>query len=129
MLLAALARRPQLVALASLAVDVTMVVAKLVVGLLTGSLGILSEAVHSLLDSVASGFALLAVRTAAKPADRQHPFGHGRAENLAAFVEGILLALTALGIAYAAVNRLLVGGTHVDAAWYAIALLVAGVGI
>ncbi len=129
MLLAALARRPQLVALASLTVDITMVVAKLLVGLLTGSLGILSEAVHSLLDSVASGFALLAVRTAAKPADRQHPFGHGRAENLAAFVEGILLLLTALGIAYAAVNRLLVGGAHVDAAWYAIALLVAGVGI
>ncbi len=65
MLLAALARRPQLVALASLTVDITMVVAKLLVGLLTGSLGILSEAVHSLLDSVASGFALLAVRTTA----------------------------------------------------------------
>ena len=127
MLLAALARRPQLVALASLSVDITMVVAKLVVGLLTGSLGILSEAVHSLLDSVASAFALLAVRTSAKPADRQHPFGHGRAENLAAFVEGILLLLTALGIAYAAVNRLFTGGAHVDAAWYAIALLVAGV--
>jgi cation diffusion facilitator family transporter len=126
MVVSALARRPQPVALASLLIGVALVIAKLVVGLLTGSLGILSEAVHSMLDVVASGFALFAVRTAAKPADRQHPYGHGRAENLAAFVEGMLLLFTALGIAYAAVNRLFVRGAVVDAAWYAIALLLAG---
>ncbi|MDQ6811517.1 MAG: cation-efflux pump, partial [Actinomycetota bacterium] len=125
-MVAALARRPQPVALASLLIGVVLVIAKLVVGLLTGSLGILSEAVHSMLDVVASGFALFAVRTAAKPADRQHPYGHGRAENLAAFAEGMLLLFTALGIAYAAINRLFVQGAAVNAAWYAIALLVAG---
>src|SRR6266851_7652201 len=119
-----LVRRPQLVALVSLLIGIALVAAKLVVGILTGSLGILSEAVHSMLDVVASGFALFAVRTAAKPADRQHPYGHGRAENLAAFAEGMLLLFTALGIAYAAVTRLLGHGPVVDAAWYAMALLV-----
>ncbi|HEX6351062.1 MAG TPA: cation-efflux pump [Candidatus Dormibacteraeota bacterium] len=129
MVVSRLARRPQLVALGSLVIGVALVLAKLVVGLLTGSLGILSEAVHSALDVVASGFALLAVRTAAKPADRQHPFGHGRAENLAAFAEGMILLFTALGIAYAAVQRLLSRSAEVDAATYAMALLVAGIAI
>ncbi len=124
MVVSELVRRPQLVALGSLLIGIALVAAKLVVGLLTGSLGILSEAVHSMLDVVASGFALFAVRTAAKPADRQHPYGHGRAENLAAFAEGMLLLFTALGIGYAAVTRLLGPAPPVDAAWYAMALLV-----
>jgi len=124
MVVSGLVRRPQLVAFGSLLIGIALVAAKLVVGILTGSLGILSEAVHSMLDVVASGFALFAVRTAAKPADRQHPYGHGRAENLAAFAEGMLLLFTAVGIGYAAVTRLLGHGPAVDAAWYAMALLV-----
>ena len=89
------ARRPELVALGSVFIGVVLVLAKLIVGLLTGSLGILSEAVHSLFDLAASTFTLFAIRTARKPADQEHPYGHGRAENLAAFAEGILLVLTA----------------------------------
>jgi len=92
--------------LGSVAIGVALVLGKLVVGLLTGSLGILSEAVHSLFDLAASTFTLFAVRTARKPADREHPYGHGRAENLAAFTEGVLLLVTALGIAYEAIHRL-----------------------
>jgi len=122
---AAKAARTQLLAIASLLVGVLLVAGKLIVGFLTGSLGILSEAVHSGLDLVASLFALFAIRTAAKPPDREHPYGHGRAENLSAFAEGILLLITAGGIAYEAVNRLRSGGGHVDAAWYALALLAA----
>ena len=80
-----LARRPERVMLGSVAIGAALVVGKLVVGLLTGSLGILSEAVHSIFDLAASTFTLVAVRTARKPADREHPYGHGRAENLAAF--------------------------------------------
>ena len=117
--------RVQLLALGSLGVGVILVAAKVVVGVLTGSLGILSEAVHSGLDLVASGFALFAIRAAAKPPDPEHPYGHGRAENLSAFAEGILLLLTAAGIAYEAVARLRAGGGAVDAAWYALALLAA----
>lgn len=119
-----LGRRPQPVAVASVVIGVLIVTAKLVVAIATGSLGILSEAVHSLLDVAASGFALVAVRTARKPADAEHPYGHGRAENLAAFAEGVILIITAGGIAVEAIHRLVVPGHEVDAAWYAFALLV-----
>jgi cation diffusion facilitator family transporter len=121
----ALGRRPELVALASVFIGVALVVGKLVVGLLTGSLGILSEAAHSILDVVASFFALAAVRTARKPADLEHPYGHGRAENVAAFAEGVLMIITALGIAFEAVRRLMSGGGTVNPAGYAFALLIA----
>ncbi|HXC76189.1 MAG TPA: cation diffusion facilitator family transporter [Candidatus Acidoferrum sp.] len=120
----ALGRRPELVALASVFVGVGLVVGKLVVGLLTGSLGILSEAAHSTLDVVASAFALAAVRTARKPADTEHPYGHGRAENVAAFAEGVLMIITALGIAFEAVRRLTTGGGTVNPTGYAFALLI-----
>jgi cation diffusion facilitator family transporter len=114
---------PQLVAAASLCVDAALVLAKLTTGLLTGSLGMLSEAAHSALDLVASGFALLAIRTSRKPADPEHPYGHGRAENLAAFGEGVILLVTSAGIAYEGIRRLLGEPAQVDPAIYAIVLL------
>ncbi|HYS97551.1 MAG TPA: cation diffusion facilitator family transporter [Candidatus Dormibacteraeota bacterium] len=122
-----LERRPELVALGSVAIGVAIVVAKVVVGLLTGSLGILSEAAHSFLDLAASVFTLVAVRTSRKPADTEHPYGHGRAENLAAFAEGILLLVTAVLIAFEAIRRLAAGGSVVNPAVYAFALLIATV--
>jgi cation diffusion facilitator family transporter len=103
---------------------VALVLAKLVVGLLTGSLGILSEAVHSIFDLAASTFTLVAVRTARKPPDKEHPYGHGRAENLAAFANGLLLLITAAGIAFEAIRRLIAGGAHVNPAGYAFVLLI-----
>ena len=118
-----LGRRPELVALGSLAIGVALVLAKLVVGLLTGSLGILSEAVHSFLDLAASAFTLVAVRTSRKPADTEHPYGHGRTENLAAFAEGLLLLVTAVLIAIEAIRRLVFGGPSVNPAGYAFVLL------
>ena len=118
-----LERRPVLVATASVAVGVGLVLAKLVVGVLTGSLGILSEAAHSFLDLAASGFTLAAIRTSRKPADSEHPYGHGRAENLAAFAEGVILLITAAGIAFEAVRRLTTGGAEVIPAGYAFVLL------
>jgi cation diffusion facilitator family transporter len=119
-----LERRPELVALGSVVIGVALVLGKLVVGLLTGSLGILSEAVHSILDLVASAFTLVAVRTSRKPADSEHPYGHARTENLAAFAEGVLLLITAGGIAFEAVRRLIEGGGTVNPAVYAFALLI-----
>ena len=118
-------RRPELVAVASLVIGVALVVAKVFVGLLTGSLGILSEAAHSFLDLAASGFTLLAVRTSRRPPDREHPYGHGLTENLAAFAEGLLLMVTAALIAFEALRRLLTGGGAVNPAGYAFVLLVA----
>ena len=121
----ALGRRPALVALVSVFIGVAIVLAKLVVGLLTGSLGILSEVAHSVMDLIASVSALLAVSTARKPADSEHPYGHGRAENLAAFGEGVLLMITAAAIAFEALRRLTTGGEAVNPAGYAFALLIA----
>ena len=120
-----LARRPERVALGSVVIGVVLVLAKLVVGVLTGSLGILSEAAHSFLDLAASAFTLVAVRTSRKPADTEHPYGHGRAENLAAFAEGLLLMVTAAFIAFEAIRRLATVGSVVNPAAYAFALLLA----
>jgi cation diffusion facilitator family transporter len=120
-----LERRTELVALGSIAIGVVLVVAKLVVGLTTGSLGILSEAAHSFLDLASSGFTLAAVRTSRRPPDKEHPYGHGRTENLAAFAEGLLLLVTAALIAFEAVRRLVEGGAVVNPAGYAFVLLIA----
>lgn len=122
--IAFLERRPLVVAVGSVAIGVALVIAKLVVGLLTGSLGILSDAAHSLLDLAASVFTLVAVRTSRKPADEEHPYGHGRAENLAAFAEGVILLVTAVLIAFEAIRRLATGGVEVNPAGYAFALLI-----
>jgi cation diffusion facilitator family transporter len=116
-------RRAQWVALGSLLVGALICLGKLVVGILTGSLGMLSEAAHSGFDVVASGFALVAVRAARRPADADHLYGHGRAENLAAYTEGLVLLVTAGGIALEAVRRLLGHPATVNATSYAIALL------
>jgi cation diffusion facilitator family transporter len=116
-------RRPVVVALASVVIGIVLVVAKLVVGLLTGSLGILSEAAHSFLDLAASIFTLLAVGTSRKPADEEHPYGHGRSENLAAFAQGMLLLFIAGLIAFEATRRLFVGGPPVDPTTYAFVLV------
>jgi len=118
-------KRAQAVAAASLALGVALFSAKLVVGFASGSLGVLSEAAHSALDVAASAFAFLAVRTSLKPPDREHPYGHGRAENLAAFGEAVLLLVTAAGILIEGVDRLLSGSTPVRATSYALGLMAA----
>ena len=114
---------PQRVAVASLAIDCCMLLAKLLTALLTGSLGMLSEAAHTGLDLVASGFAVLAIRAARKPADTEHPYGHGRAENLASLGEGVILLIAAAGIAFEGARRLLGEPVQVDPALYAIGLM------
>ena len=88
--------------LAALAITVL----KIVVGVTTGSLGILSEAAHSALDLVAAVVTLLSVRVSDLPADATHQYGHGKVENFSAFIETGLLLLTCIGIVYEAVKRL-----------------------
>ena len=80
---------------------------KFVVGVLTGSLGILSEALHSALDLLAALGSLFAVKIAAQPADAEHPYGHGKVENLMALVETLLLLATAAWVVTEAVERLM----------------------
>src|SRR5690348_15908687 len=79
---------------------------KFVVGITTGSLGILSEAAHSALDLVAAIITLLSVRVSDKPADADHQYGHGKVENFSAFIETGLLLLTCIWIVWEAIKRL-----------------------
>ncbi len=102
------------VALNSVVAAVGLTTFKIIVGLVTHSLGILAEAAHSGLDLIAAGMTFFAVRVADKPADREHPFGHGKAENISALFETLLLLATSGWIIYEAVHRLQVPDVHVE---------------
>jgi cation diffusion facilitator family transporter len=103
-------REKRLVALSSLLAALLLVTFKIIVGIWTNSLGILSEAAHSGLDMVAAAITLWAVRISASPADREHTYGHGKFENLSALVETILLLVTCVWIISEASERLFFRG-------------------
>lgn len=94
------------VALNSLLAAIAITFLKLLVGVATRSLGILSEAAHSGLDLIAALVTLLSVRVSDKPADAEHQYGHGKVENFSAFIETGLLLLTCIWIVWEAVRRL-----------------------
>jgi cation diffusion facilitator family transporter len=87
---------------------------KAVVGVTTGSLGILSEAAHSALDLVAAIVTLFSVRVSDKPADADHQYGHGKVENFSAFIETGLLLLTCVWIIYEAFKRLFYRSVEIE---------------
>jgi cation diffusion facilitator family transporter len=94
------------VAGSSVLAAIAITVLKTVVGITTGSLGILSEAAHSALDLIAATITFFSVRVSDKPADAEHQYGHGKVENFSAFMETGLLLLTCIWIVYQAVSRL-----------------------
>src|SRR5579885_1615233 len=104
----------QVVAFSSVLAAIGLTSFKLVVGLLSGSLGILAEAAHSGLDLVAALMTFVAVRVADRPPDVTHNYGHAKVENLSAFLEAGLLVLTAIWVIYEAIRRLTLGEGHVD---------------
>lgn len=106
-------------ALTSVIAAVVLTTFKIIVGILTGSLGILAEAAHSGLDLVAAIVTLVAVRISGKPADAEHHFGHGKVENLSALFETLLLLLTCVWIIYEAIQRLFFKHVQVDASIWA----------
>jgi cation diffusion facilitator family transporter len=106
-------KEKRLVALSSVFAAILLTVFKLIVGILTGSLGILSEALHSGLDLVAAIMTFFAVKIADKPADEEHQYGHGKVENISALFETFLLLITCVWIIYEAVNRLTSGHTTI----------------
>jgi len=111
-------------ALLSVAAAVFLVAVKLVTGLATGSLAFLAEAVHSGTDLVAALLTFYAVRVAVRPPDREHQFGHGKAEHLAALGESAFLILVSLFIGFESLRRLIDGGGHdVDVTWWAFTVL------
>jgi cation diffusion facilitator family transporter len=111
------------VALSSVVAAVFLTAIKLVVGLLTGSLGILAEAAHSGLDLIAAVVTFLAVRVSGRPPDSEHHYGHGKVENLSALVETLLLLATCAWIIYEAVNRLFFEDVLVQATPWAFAVM------
>jgi cation diffusion facilitator family transporter len=111
-------------ALLSVAAAVLLVAVKLVTGLVTGSLAFVAEAVHSGTDLVAALLTLFAVRVAVRPPDREHHYGHGKAEHLGALGESAFLILVSLAIAAESLRRLITGEAHgTEATWWAFVVL------
>jgi cation diffusion facilitator family transporter len=93
----------------SIASNSTLIAIKVAAGAITGSIAIVTEALHSLIDLVASVVAFVSVRKADEPADREHPYGHEKVESLAAAIEGMLILVGAGIIVYVATRRLAEG--------------------
>ncbi len=113
----------RMVAFSSVLAAIFLTTIKIVVGLWTGSLGILSEAAHSGLDLVAAVVTFLAVRVSDKPADAEHTYGHGKVENLSALIETLLLLATCVWIIYEAIERLFFKDVTVDASPWAFGVM------
>ncbi len=111
------------VAFSSVLASLFLTIFKLIVGLLTGSIGIVSEAAHSGLDFIAAFITYMAVRISGKPADVSHHYGHGKVENVSAFVETGLLIITCIWIIYEAVNRLFFKSVEIEVTWYAFVIM------
>jgi cation diffusion facilitator family transporter len=101
------------VALLSVLAAIFLTGFKMIIGILTGSLGILSEALHSTLDLIAAVITFFSVSISDKPADKEHNYGHGKVENFSALIETLLLLITCIWIIYEAVNRLVTGETEI----------------
>jgi len=93
----------------SIASNAFLIAIKLAAGAITGSIAIITEAVHSMIDLVASVIAYFSVRKADEPADAEHPYGHEKVENLAAAIEGMLILVGAGVIVYEATHQLVIG--------------------
>jgi cation diffusion facilitator family transporter len=116
-------REKKRAALLSVGSAVILVSLKAFLVLRTGSLGVLSEALHSGLDLVAAVITFLSVRVSDQPADERHPYGHGKFENFSAFVETALLLVTALYIIYEAFERLFFRSVHIQPSITAVIVL------
>ena len=105
-------------AISSVLAAVLLVSLKIIVGVMTGSLGVLADASHSCLDLVASLVTFIAVRISGEPADEEHPYGHGKVKILGLF-ETFLLMATCAWIFIEAIRRLLYKAVEVDASFWA----------
>ena len=90
----------------SIASNTALVAGKLIIGFAIGSVGVISEGIHSSVDLLASIVAFAAVRTASRPADEKHPYGHGKYENISGSIEAALIFVAALWIIYESIDRL-----------------------
>lgn len=95
------------VAALSIASNTTLIILKVIAGILSGSISIISEAIHSGMDLVAAIIAFLSVRMSSKPADKKHPYGHGKIENVSGVIEGLLIFVAAFIIIREAIKKIL----------------------
>ncbi len=107
----------------SVLVAIVITVFKFIVGILSGSLGILSEALHSSLDLVAAIVTLFSVRVSDKPADADHQYGHGKIENFSAFIETGLLLITCVWIVWEAIHRLFFRNVEIEPSIWAVLVM------
>ena len=122
-------REKSVVALSSLVAAILLTLFKTIVGLATGSLGILSEAAHSGLDFAAALMTYLAVRMSAKPADDSHHYGHGKFESFSALFEVLLLLVTCGWIIYKAAYRLAGHPVQVEVNFWSFAVMAVAIGV
>jgi cation diffusion facilitator family transporter len=115
-------RRKTRAAAISIASNTLLIALKIVAGVVTGSVAIITEAAHSSIDLLASFIAFFSLRKAAEPADASHPYGHAKLENLAAAIEGMLILVGAAVIVYESIHRLVVGA-HVDSLGFGIVVI------
>lgn len=115
------------VALISVLTAVFLTGSKMLIGILTGSLGILSEALHSGLDLAASAITYFSVRVSDRPADADHHYGHGKIENISALIETFLLLITCAWIIYEALQRLLKTRLHITVTFWSFGVVAASI--
>jgi cation diffusion facilitator family transporter len=101
-----LQQRKERVAILSVASNSSLVLFKVIVGVVIGSVSIISEAIHSGMDLLAAIIAMFSVKTSSLPADDLHPFGHGKIENISGFVEALLIFIAAFWIVFEALKKL-----------------------
>lgn len=111
-------------ALLSIFSNTLLIILKITAGILSGSVSIISEAIHSMMDLVASCVAFFSVRTSATPADKEHPYGHGKIENISGVAEGLLIFVAAGMIIYEAAKKMF-NPVEIEHAFVAIAVMTA----
>jgi cation diffusion facilitator family transporter len=110
-------KRKERVALLSVLSNFFLVVFKVIIGVMIGSVSIISEAIHSGMDLLASGIAMFSVKTSGVPADDSHPFGHGKVENISGLVEAMLIFVAAFWIIIEAIKKMRSEQTMEFAGW------------
>ena len=99
----------KLVATTSIISNAIIIILKFIAGFISGSISIISEAVHSFSDFLASILTFFAISRSSEPADKEHPFGHGKYEDMSGFIEGLLIVLASVYIVYEASKKLIFG--------------------
>lgn len=113
----------------SVASNTLLLVMKLVVGIISGSVSIISEAIHSSMDLIAALIAFFAVKVSDEPPDSGHPYGHGKFENISGVIEGLLILIAAVWIIVEAIKKLMGEPFELESIWIGILVMSVSAGI